>query len=56
MHMSPAQPKGSLKGLAGGKKKKKKRQLGDSRDSINDLIEGISAARGIISEDHQAPN
>jgi hypothetical protein len=51
MHMSPAQGKGSLKGLAGGKKKKKKR-LGDSRDSINDLIEGISAARGIVSGDH----
>ena len=51
MHMSPAQVKGSLKGLAGGKKKKKKR-LGDSRDSINDIIEGISAARGIIPTDY----
>jgi len=52
--MSPAQGKGSLKGLAGGGKKKKKKRLGDSRDSINDLIEGISAARGIVSGDHQS--
>lgn len=55
MHMSPAQVKGSLKGLLGGKKKKKKR-LGESRDSINDLIEGISAARGINAGDQQPPN
>ena len=55
MHMSIAQAKGSLKGLVGGKKKKKKR-LGESRDSINDLIEGISAARGINAGDQQPPN
>jgi hypothetical protein len=55
MHMSPAQAKGSLKGLVGGKKKKKKR-LGESRDSINDIIEGISAARGINAGDQQPPN
>ncbi len=52
MHMSPAQGKGSLKGLTNGGKKKKKKRLGDSRDSINDLIEGISAARGIISAEY----
>lgn len=55
LQLTPARVKGSLKGLAGGKKIKKKR-LGDSRDSINDLIEGISVARGIISGDPQTPN
>ncbi len=46
--MTP-QTRASMKGLnGGGKKKKKKRANGDSRDSINDLIEGISVARGIV--------
>lgn len=40
-----------MKGLNGvGKKKKKKRANGDSRDSINDLIEGISVAREIVNK------
>ena len=35
---------------AKGKKKRKKR-IGDSKDSITDIIDGISAARGIDVDD-----
>jgi hypothetical protein len=39
---------GSIKGK--GKKKKKKRH-GDSKDSITDIIDGMSAARAIENQE-----